>query len=128
MAQKHRKRSHDLASDAALAELTGAIRALLTIEGVQGIGEPVTLLSLPDLPPDILGVIERLQGGGIEVGEEMLIVTLSRSSGRGKKAVLRRLREALILLGRHARNNGATCEDVVTLLDDVKRVLTRTGT
>ena len=121
MAKKHQKHPHALANDPALAELIGAIRALLTIEGVEGIGQPVMLLSLADLPSDVLGVVERLKGGCIEVDEEMLIVTLSRSSGRGKKAVLRRLRKAFILLSRHAKNNGATREDVMALLDDVKR-------
>ena len=85
MAKKHQKHPHALANDPALAELIGAIRDLLTIEGVEGIGQPVMLLSLADLPSDVLGVVERLKGGCIEVGEEMLIVTLSRSSGRGGK-------------------------------------------
>jgi hypothetical protein len=126
MAQKPRKHSLDAANDtASLAGLTEAIRALLTIEGVEGVGQPVMLLSLADLPPDFLGFVERLRGGCIEDDEEMLVITLAGSTRphRGKETVLARLRQAVTLLSRHARDKGATPGDVIALLDEVKRGL-----
>ena len=85
------------------------------------------LLSLADLPPDILGFVERLRGGCIEDDEEMLVITLAHSPRphRRKEAVLARLRQAVILLGRHAKDKGATAGEVMAVLDQVKSELSR---
>jgi hypothetical protein len=128
MAKKPWKHPLDAENDtASLAGLAEAIRALLTIEGVEGVGQPVTLLSLADLPPDILGFVERLRGGCIEDDEEMLVITLAGfiRSHRGKETVLARLRQAVTLLSRHATGKGATPGEVIALLDEVKRDLSR---
>jgi hypothetical protein len=110
-----------------LDELTGALRALLTIPGVEGVGQPVTLISPADLPPDVLGFVERLRGGPIEIDEEMLLITLAGSHGRRRKRepVVERLRQALILLSRYATDKGAFAGDVLALLDETKRRLSR---
>jgi hypothetical protein len=43
--------SDDTARDRLSEEISEAIRSLLTIEGVKGIGKPVTVISPGDLPP-----------------------------------------------------------------------------
>ncbi|MCI0456878.1 MAG: hypothetical protein L0Z62_07865, partial [Gemmataceae bacterium] len=103
----------------------GAIKALLTIEGVEGIGQPVTVLTLGDLPPEFLGFVERLRGGGIEVDEEMVVITLANSQRRRrtKEPARERFRQALLLLCRYATEKGVPAAAVATLLDEAKRKL-----
>ncbi|MFI5457754.1 MAG: hypothetical protein ACHRXM_20115 [Isosphaerales bacterium] len=50
-------------------EISEAIRSLLTIEGVEGIGKPVTVISPGDLPPELPGFVERCRAGAIELDE-----------------------------------------------------------
>jgi hypothetical protein len=111
-----------------LGPLTAAIRSLFTIEGVEGIGEPVTVLSPTDLPPDVLGFVERLRAGPIELDDEMLFITLAGLRGRPRRGepVVERLREALLLLCRYATDNGVAAGDVWALLDETKRRVSRT--
>ena len=52
--------SDDTARDRLSEEIGEAIRSLITIEGVEGIGKPVTVISPGDLPPEFLGFVERL--------------------------------------------------------------------
>jgi hypothetical protein len=108
-------------------ELGEAIRALLTIEGVEGIGKPVTLISPADLPPDFLGFVERLRAGPIELDEEMLLITLAGSGKRGRrrKPANERVRQALVVLGRFALDQDMTTSDVMALFDEAKRKLSR---
>jgi hypothetical protein len=63
-------------------ELAEMVHSLLTVEGVEGIGQPVTLITPGDLPPDILCLLERLCGGAIDIDEEMFLITLARSRRR----------------------------------------------
>ena len=87
-----------------LEKLVGEICGLLNIEGVEGIGQPVTLLSAGDLPPKFLGFVERLRGGWIEGDEEMLLITLSApGTDRRRKSALERFQEAVVLLGCYVR-------------------------
>jgi hypothetical protein len=97
----------------------------MTIEGVTGIGEPVAVISPGDLPPDFLGFVERLRAGAIELHEEMILITIRapRSRRRKKNPVLERVRQALLVLCRHATDNGVSAEDVRVLLDEVRRRL-----
>jgi hypothetical protein len=138
MAKKRRKHPLDVKSGRltlpeapvrtlGLDQLVGAIQSLLTIQGVEGIGQPVALLSPADLPPDVLGFVERLRGGCIEGDEEMLLITLagSRRRRRGRKSVLERLREALMLLCRYAMDQGVTAGDLMALLDEAKCQVSR---
>jgi hypothetical protein len=74
--------SDDVAHDRFVDELAGALRALLTIQGVEGIGQPVTLLTPGVLPPDLLGFVEQLRAGPIELDEEMILITIPASRGR----------------------------------------------
>lgn len=109
-----------------LASLAGEIESLLALEGVEGIGLPVTLLSPADLPPDLLGFVERLRGGAIELDEEMLLIILTGSRSRSRNdTVLKRLQQALLVLGRYAMEKGVPTDDILTLLDKTKRQLSR---
>lgn len=109
-------------------ELLRALRELFTIPGVEGVGQPVTIISPADLPIDFLGFVERLRADAIEVDEEMVLLTIPAVRGRRRDGhpTTRRLRESLRLLCRHALDSGVPSGDVMTLLDDAKwRVGTR---
>jgi hypothetical protein len=129
MAEKRSKHSLDAKTGRlaarAVTDLAGMIRSLLTIEGVDGIGQPVTLLSPADLPMEFLGFVERLRGGCIEPDEEMLLITLSGNRSRPRKndGVLERLREALMVLANYAIDKGVPADAVSALLDEAKRKL-----
>ena len=108
-------------------KLIGAIQTLLTIEGVEGVGQPVTLISPADLPPDFLGFVERLRAGAVELDEEILFITLpGPRKGRRKSAiVLDRVREALAILIHHAVDQGVSADNLSAALDAAKRRLKR---
>jgi uncharacterized protein (UPF0371 family) len=101
-----------------MKELTSAIGALLTIEGVEGIGQPITVINPGDLRPDLLGVIERLRGGPIRLNEEMLLITfaVSQAQRRKRNLALDRLSRSLLLLCRYAMKQGVSTEDVLSCL------------
>lgn len=103
-------------------ELAAAVQALLTIEGVEGIGQPVTVIHPGDLRPQFLGFIERLAGGAIEPNDEMLLVTLAalRRRRRRGEAALERIRQAVSVLCRYAQEKGASAADVAAVLDEAK--------
>ncbi len=107
--------------DGRFHDLAGAIRDLISIPGVEDIGQPVMLISPGDLPMDLLALVERLRGGFIEVDEEMLLITLPESSvlGRGPETnpVVARIREALLILCRYAAAKGVSPEVMRTLLE-----------
>ena len=129
MTKRRRKNPLDVrpGEHSSVNELTGMIHSLLTVEGVEGIGEPVTLITPGDLPPDFLCLIERLCGGAIENDEEMILITLanSRRDRQHSDPILERLQQAILLLGRHVIDKGVAVGDVVALLDAVKDQLTR---
>jgi hypothetical protein len=102
---------------------------LFTIPGVEGIGQPVTVLSPYDLPPDFLGFVERLRAGAVEEDEEMVLLTIpiSRGRRRGEHPVANRLRRSFLLLCRHALESGVPAADVVALLDGAKRTVGAKG-
>lgn len=106
-------------------DLAGAIRELLSIPGVEDIGQPVTLISPGDLPMDMLAFVERLRGGFIEVDEEMLLITIPESSVRGRRPVtdptVERIRDALIILCRYATTKGLAPFTLRTLLEALAR-------
>jgi hypothetical protein len=106
-------------------ELLQVLRGLLTIPGVEGIGQPVTVLSPFDLPPDFLGFVERLRAGAVEEDKEMVLLTIptSRGRSRGKHPVTNRLRRSFLLLCRHALQSGVPAVDVMALLDGAKRIV-----
>jgi hypothetical protein len=106
-------------------ELAGAFRALLTIEGVEGIGQPVTVISPGDLPPEFLGFVERLRAGAIELDEETILITIPASRGRRRKThpVRERLRQSLHFLCRYATDKGVSVEDLGALPDEARRKL-----
>jgi hypothetical protein len=113
-------------------ELTKVIAALLTVEGVEGIGQPLTILTPWDLPADFLGFVERLRGGAIERDEDMLLITLPSPRGRRRKRkpgsatarqALEHLRKALLVLLRYATDRGVSADDVAAVLDEAKRQL-----
>jgi hypothetical protein len=110
-----------------MKELTSAISALLTIEGVEGVGQPVTVINPGDLQPDLLGVIERLRGGPIKLNEEMLLITFAVSQAQRRKGnpALDRLRSSLLLISRYAMKQGISTEDVLALFDETKHKLSR---
>ena len=116
MAKKRRKNPLDVkpGEGSCVNELAGIIQSLLTVEGVEGIGQPVTLITPSDLPPDFLCLIERLCGGAIENDEEMILITLANLRRRRQHSdpILERLRQAILLLGLHAMDNGATVGDL----------------
>ena len=62
-------------------DLLRALREVFAIPGVDGIGQPVTVLSPYDLPPDFLGFVERLRAGAIEEDEELVLVTIPAPPG-----------------------------------------------
>jgi hypothetical protein len=110
-----------------LETLAEAIRTLLSIEGVEGIGQPVTLISPGDLPLDFLGFVDRLRGGSIELDEEILVITLVRQ-GRGRKRknpVFEQLRQTLDILTRYATDKSVSTNDVLALLEEAKQKLRR---
>jgi hypothetical protein len=72
----------DTDRDRLFEEISEAIRSLMTIKGVEGIGKPVTVISPGDLLPEFLGFIERLRAGAIELDEEMILVTIRAGRGR----------------------------------------------
>jgi hypothetical protein len=139
MTHRRRKRPRDAkppgaaddeAMRASLADdLLRAIREVVTIPGVDGIGQPVTVLSPYDLPPDLLGFVERLRAGAVEEDEEMLLVTIPapRVGGRGEHPTADRLRQALSLLCLHALDCGVPTGDVMALLDGAKRGIVAKG-
>jgi hypothetical protein len=106
-------------------EISEAIRSLLTIEGVEGIGKPVTVISPGDLPPEFLGFVERLRAGAIERNEEMILITIRAGRGRRwkKNPILERVRRILLVLCSHATDSGVSAEEVSELLDEVGRGL-----
>ena len=108
-------------------DLLQALRGLFTIPGVKGIGQPVTVLSPYDLPPDFLGFVERLRAGAVEGGEEMVLlnITTSRGRSRGGHPVANRLRRSFLLL--HALESGFPAADVTALLDGAKRTVGAKG-
>jgi len=116
--------SDDSAGDL-IEELAAAIQAVLTVESVEGIGQPVTVIDPGGLRPDFLGFIERLRGGAIEIDEEMLLITLAEPRGRRRKKALalHRLRQTLVLLCRYVMDQGVTIDDVVAVLDEATRKL-----
>jgi len=103
-------------------ELAAVFEALFTIEGVEGVGQPVTVIDAGDLRPDFLGFIERLRGGAIEVDEEMLLITIAASQVRRRKreSALERLRQALGILCRYAADKGIPAGEVAVVLDEAK--------
>jgi hypothetical protein len=111
-------------------DLLRALRGILSIPGVEGIGQPVTVLSPSDLPPDFLGLVERLRAGAVEEDEEMILVTIPTSRGRrrGQHPVADRLRRSFLLLCRHALESGVPAGDVIALLDGAKRGVVARGT
>ena len=117
--------SDDTDRDRLFEEIREAIQSLLTIEGVEGIGEPVTVISPGDLPPEFLGFVERLRAGASELDEEMIVITIRAGQGRRwkKNPILDRVRRALLALCRHARDKGVSAEAVCGLLDEVRRGL-----
>jgi hypothetical protein len=117
--------SDDTARDRLFEEISEAIRSLLAIEGVEGIGKPVTVISPGDLPPEFLGFVERLRAGAIELDEEMIVITIraGRSRRWKKSPILERVRRALLTLCRHATDNGVSAEEVSGLLDEVRQGL-----
>jgi hypothetical protein len=111
-----------------LDDLAGMIHSLLSVEGVEGIGKPIILISPSDLPLDVLCLVERLRGGAIESDEEMILITLAGSRGRRRcDPILKRLEQVILLLGRDAIDKGVTVGDVVALLDTVKSQLNRSA-
>ncbi len=120
--------SDDAARDHSVDELAGALRDLMMIEGVEGIGQPVTVISPGDLAPEFLGFVERLRAGAIELDEEMILITISsQGRGRNQRPILERLRQALFVLCRYAADNGVSTEDVGVLLDEARRKLGAAG-
>ena len=121
---------HNTAHDLGMEQLTEAILALMTIEGIEGVGQPVMLISPADLPLDFLGLIERLRGGTIEVDDEMLLITLAsgRKQRRARRSAKQRLREALMLLGCHAIDHGVVPDDVLAVFDQTKHKLSKKST
>jgi hypothetical protein len=116
--------SDDHAGEGLADELCDAIRSLLTIQGVEGIGQPVTVLTPDDLPPDLLGFIERLRGGPIELDEEMILLNLPPRRQRCKELpAADRLRRALLLLGQYALDQGVCAEALSKLFDEARRKL-----
>jgi hypothetical protein len=117
--------SDDTERNRLLEEISEAIRCLVTIEGVEGIGEPVTVISPGDLSLEFLGFVERLRAGATEHDEEMIVITIRAGQGRGwkKNPILERVRRALLALCRHATGNGVSAEEVSGLLDEVRRGL-----
>jgi hypothetical protein len=129
--KKHKGRTSpkDDPGDILGAQLADALVALLTIEGVEDIGKPVTVISPDDLPPDFLGFIERLRGGAIELEEEMLLLTLAPLPGRRRKRelALERLRQALAVLCRHATEKGVSAAEIAAVLEEAKGKLRPPG-
>jgi hypothetical protein len=116
--------SDDSSGKSPVDELGEAIRSLLTIQGVEGIGQPVTVLMPDDLPPDLLGFVERLRMGPIEIDEEMILITIPpRRQRRKELPAVDRLRQSLLLLGQYALDQGVSAEDVRKLLDEARRKL-----
>jgi hypothetical protein len=117
--------SDDTDRQGSFKEINEAIRSRLTIEGVEGIGEPITVISPEDLPPEFLGFVERLRAGAIELDEEMIVITIRAGRGRRRKKnpILERVRRALLALCRHATDKGVSAEEVSGLLDEVRRGL-----
>lgn len=110
-------------------ELAGSLKALLAIEGVEGVGQPVTVLSPGDLPPHLLGFVELLRAGAVEDDEEMVILTIAMPRRRRKEHhTLERVRQALLLLCRYAQGKGTPIEEIEAVLDEARRGLrSRTG-
>lgn len=107
-------------------ELAAAVQALLTIEGVEGIGQPVTVIDPGELRAEFLAFIERLRGGAIELDEELLVVNLAAIRRRRRwkqEPALERLRQALFVLCRYAQQKGTSAADVIAALDEAKRKL-----
>jgi hypothetical protein len=106
----------------ACSKTSETIRSLLTIEGVDGIGKPVTVISPGDLPLEFLGFVERLRASTIELDEEMILITIRAGGGRRWKnnPIPERVRRALLTLCRYATDSGVSAEEVIGLLDEVK--------
>ena len=85
-------------------DLLRALRGFFSIPGVEGIGQPVTVISPSDLPTDLLGLVERLRAGAVEIDEEMILMTIPTPRGRrrGRHPVADRLRRSFLLLCHHA--------------------------
>jgi hypothetical protein len=101
------------------------ITTFLTIEGVEGIGRPVTIISPADVPMSILAFIERLRGGASEFDDEMLLITVSTPKKRRQRRARarERVRQALPLLCQHASEEGVSADGLAGLLDDAKKNL-----
>jgi hypothetical protein len=125
--QSDHRRSVKKQEQVLMAELTSAIGALLTIEGVEGVGQPVTVINPGDLRLDFLGFIERLRGGHIKLNEEMLLITftVSQAKRRKRNPALDRLRSSLLLISSYAMKQGISTEDVLALFDETKHKLSR---
>ena len=106
-------------------DLVRALREFFSIPGVEGIGQPVTVISPSDLPPDLLGLVERLKAGAVEVDEEMILLTIPTPRGRhrGRHPVAHRLRRSFLLPCQHALKSGVPAGDVIALLDGAKRAV-----
>ena len=97
---------------------------------MEGIGRPVTVLSPSDLPPDFLGLVERLRAGAVELDEEMILLTIPTPRGRRRwrHPVADRIRRSFLLLCHHALESGVPAGDVIALLDGAKRAVVARGT
>jgi len=86
-------------------DLLRALRGILSITGAEGIGQPVTVLSPSDLPPDFPSFVERLRAGAVEVDEEMILLTIPTPRGRRREQhpVADRLRRSLDSLHNSSR-------------------------
>jgi hypothetical protein len=109
--------------------LVRSLRGFFSIPGVEGIGQPVTVLSPSDLPPDFLGFVERLRAGAVEVDEKMILLTVptSRRRRRGQHPVSDQLRRSFLLC-HYALKSGVPTGDLIALLDGAKRAVLARGT
>ena len=115
--------------DPLAADLLRALRGFFPIPGAEGIGQPVTVLSPSGLPPDLLGLVERLRAGAVEVEEEMILLTIPTPRGRrrGRHPVAHRLRRSFLLHCQHALESGVPAGDVIALLDGATRAVVARG-
>jgi hypothetical protein len=104
-------------------DLIRALRGFFSIPGVEGIGRPVTVLSPYNLPPDLLGLVQRPRSGAVEVDEEMILpaIPTPRGQRRGRHPVADRLRRSFHLLCRHSWESEVPAGVVMALLDGSKR-------
>lgn len=125
--QPKRKEHSIPREDKVLETIADALAKLMTIPGVEGVGEPVTVIIPDDLPPDFMGFIERLAGGYIESNQECLLISIpgqtDQIGNQGTQCVANRIKKAMLVLCQFGLEKGVETKEVKKIIHETEKAL-----